>query len=169
MRVLLKPHPDDPQLPIAIDVELSRNPGELALLYVVSGQIDGLCFPPPAPGSRADGLWKRTCFEAFFRVPGDDAYGEVNLSPSGEWAAYAFEDYRTGMTAADMGSPRIATRRTGQIFELEAQVDLPSGPLCLALSAVIEETNGRKSYWALVHPAAKPDFHHPDSFICELT
>jgi len=36
------------------------------------------------------------------------------------------------------------------------------------LSAVIEATDGSLSYWALEHPADKPDFHHPDSFALEL-
>jgi hypothetical protein len=38
----------------------------------------------------------------------------------------------------------------------------------LGLSAVIEETSGRKSYWALAHPKGKPDFHHADCFTLEL-
>jgi hypothetical protein len=33
---------------------------------------------------------------------------------------------------------------------------------------VIEETNGRKSYWALAHPPGKPDFHHSDCFALGL-
>jgi hypothetical protein len=39
----------------------------------------------------------------------------------------------------------------------------------LGLSAVIEETNGNKTYWALVHPPGKPDFHHKDAFAYELS
>ena len=38
----------------------------------------------------------------------------------------------------------------------------------LALSAVIEELDGTKSYWALAHPPGKPDFHHPDCFALTL-
>jgi hypothetical protein len=38
----------------------------------------------------------------------------------------------------------------------------------LALSAVIEETNGRISYWALAHPFGQPDFHHSDCFALDL-
>lgn len=38
----------------------------------------------------------------------------------------------------------------------------------LGLSAVIEEGSGCVSYWALAHPSAKPDFHHPGSFILTL-
>ena len=38
----------------------------------------------------------------------------------------------------------------------------------IALSAVIEEVDGTKSYWALRHPPGAPDFHHPDCFALEL-
>jgi MOSC domain-containing protein YiiM len=38
----------------------------------------------------------------------------------------------------------------------------------LGLSAVIEETSGRKSCWALAHPPGKPDFHHSDCFVLWL-
>jgi hypothetical protein len=38
----------------------------------------------------------------------------------------------------------------------------------LGLSAVIEDSSGAKSYWALAHPPGKPDFHHPDCFAHEL-
>jgi hypothetical protein len=38
----------------------------------------------------------------------------------------------------------------------------------LNVTAVIEEMNGQKSYWALAHPAAKPDFHNANGFVLEL-
>lgn len=37
-------------------------------------------------------------------------------------------------------------------------------PLSLAISAVIEEADGTKSYWAMVHGDGPPDFHHADCF-----
>jgi hypothetical protein len=39
----------------------------------------------------------------------------------------------------------------------------------LGLSALIEDTGGHKSYWALAHPPGKPDFHHADSFAHEFS
>jgi hypothetical protein len=33
---------------------------------------------------------------------------------------------------------------------------------------VIEEGDGVLSYWALRHPAARPDFHHPEGFALEI-
>ena len=38
----------------------------------------------------------------------------------------------------------------------------------LGISAVIEEQDGRLSYWALAHPPGKPDFHHRDCFALRL-
>jgi hypothetical protein len=73
------------------------------------------------------------------------------------------------MAEAQIGTPEIRTRPSENIFELEASLAQPlSGPSQLALSAVIEELSGRKSYWALAHPPGKADFHHPDSFAHRL-
>jgi hypothetical protein len=38
----------------------------------------------------------------------------------------------------------------------------------MGLAAVIEEQGGVKSYWALAHPDAKPDFHAPACFAATL-
>ena len=39
----------------------------------------------------------------------------------------------------------------------------------LGLSAVLEEKDGTKSYWALAHPnPEKPDFHDPGCFAAHL-
>jgi hypothetical protein len=39
----------------------------------------------------------------------------------------------------------------------------------IGLAAVIEETSGHISYWTLVHPPGKADFHHADSFAVEFS
>jgi hypothetical protein len=78
--------------------------------------------------------------------------------------------------AAEISAPRIAVQsspdRLGLTvsLELEHLSDLPcDAPWRLGLSAVIEDTSGRMSYWALAHPAGKPDFHHLDCFAYELS
>ena len=38
----------------------------------------------------------------------------------------------------------------------------------LGLAAIIEETNGDISYFALAHAPGKPDFHHRDSFVISI-
>ena len=150
--------------------------GFLALTYSLEGDITRLRIPPPRLPRRADGLWQRTCFEVFIAEKGQPAYYEVNFSPSGEWAAFAFKRYREGGPIEDDGlHPEIVVRSAANSFELEAIVRLdrlqaidPKVPLRMGLSAVIEETDGTISYWAFKHPPGKPDFHHPDSCAVEL-
>jgi len=174
MRRALKLHPDSRCLAATrIEVEVARpSRGNLLLRYVVTGTIGDLSLPPPAAPARADDLWRRTCFEAFVRAPPGDAYYELNFAPSMQWAAYRFRAYRDGMSVArDVGAPRIDARASDDIYELDAALELPDiGDAFwrLGLSAVIEETSGPVSYWALAHPPGKADFHHADGFACAL-
>ena len=99
-------------------------------------------------------------------------YREFNFSPSGEWAAYAFRGYRDGDALDSELAPVIVVRQTGDRLELEAAICqdfLPPGRrLRLGLSAVVEDADGVLSYWALRHPAGKPDCHHTDAFALPL-
>lgn len=74
--------------------------------------------------------------------------------------------------ALDLLAPDIFVEQNERRFALTAYVELPSGELdsvaVIALSAVIEETGGHKSYWALAHPPGQPDFHHPTCFAATL-
>jgi hypothetical protein len=119
----------------------------------------------PAPGTRP--LWQHTCCELFVARHGTPAYEELNFSPTGDWAAYAFRDYRQG-GAAEVAHPVIEVRISPGMLELRAAVRVAEGPARLGLSAVIEEVDGRLSYWALRHAPGKPDFHHPHAFAMEL-
>jgi hypothetical protein len=156
-----------------IEADIARpRPGSLILSYVVSGRISDLRWPPVAPLARADELWRHTCFEAFVRPSTGSAYYEFNFSPSTQWAAYHFSGYRSGMrVAAEIAAPRIEVRSDEATYTLQAALELDglSSPLHLGLSAVLEETNGHKSYWALAHPPGKADFHHADCFALELS
>jgi hypothetical protein len=170
MRFSLICHPDTPCAAVrSIDVELVRpHDGVARLHYIVSGDIAAVALPARTAPARADRLWEHTCFEAFARGAGE-GYCEFNFSPSTQWAAYAFDGYRSNMRNAESAAPHIHILATAERFDLQAMIDL--GDVVahrLALSAVIEETSGAKSYWALAHPPGKPDFHHADSFAYEL-
>ena len=73
--------------------------------------------------------------------------------------------------ATEIGAPRIDVQSAPALY-FARHVDLWNLPAMrrrrLGLSAVIEETSGRKSYWALAHPPGKADFHHSDCFALEL-
>jgi hypothetical protein len=164
-------HPDTPCDAVdQIDVAVARpQPGMLALRYTVSGRIAQVSFAPPSEPLRADELWQTTCFEAFVSTAPDAGYYEFNLATSGKWAAYHFTEYREGMALAELSPPAIITGANATHIDVDALIYLPpnDAPWRLALSAVIEETSGAKSYWALRHAPGKPDFHHAESFTLE--
>jgi len=63
----------------------------------------------------------------------------------------------------------MAAERAPDCYRLRIEPGIfPDRGSKLALSAVIEEIDGTKSYWALAHPPGKPDFHHPDCFTLTL-
>lgn len=179
MRRELKPHPDTPPHQIeSVGVEIvMRDEGDVLLRFRVRGQGE-LSLPPRLGPGRADELSKSTCFELFLQQAGSKGYFEFNFSPSERSAAYAFDSYREGMRDLQLAVdpfvdryPELEPDEVGVTYALDADVDLsdvPPGPLRAGLSAVIEETNGTKSYWALAHPRGRPDFHHPDCFVLEL-
>lgn len=148
----------------------------LVVTYRLNADTRQLRIPDSAGSRRVDGLWQHTCFEAFVRVKDSPAYFEFNFSPSGEWAAYGFRAYRDGGPRDDaIGAPEISVQKLSDQLLLTATIRLvhflhvqPAILLRLGLSAVVEASDGTLSYWALNHPAAKPDFHHPDSFALEL-
>lgn len=153
--------------------------GALVLQYRLHGDLAELLLPAPASPARRDELWRHTCFELFVAEPGSERYFEFNFSPSTEWAAYAFTGYREGMQPLPLSTaPRIECRASRQAVELTVTVARPDlgrapaafvrVPHAMALTAVLEFTGGRMSYWSLAHPAGRPDFHHRDGFVATL-
>ena len=179
MRQQLRLHPDSHSVAVkSIDVEIARpRAGRLELSYIVTGQLSSIRMPPAAANARSDGLWRHTCFEAFIRAVPDTEYYELNFSPSGQWAAYQFSGYRNGMRVANqITEVPIEMRSISDGCALQASLSLDQfrdfprdRSWRLGLSAVIEDTNGGISYWALAHPPGKPDFHYADNFGCEFS
>lgn len=141
--------------------------GALAVTYSIDGDVERLRIPSPRTPARAEGLWQHTCCELFVARPGAAAYHEFNFSPSGEWAAYDFRAYRDGGSLS-VPDPKIHVRIFPGELRLEAAVGGETGKLLLGLSAVIEDRDGALSYWALRHPAGKPDFHLREAFALSL-
>ncbi len=148
---------------------------ELSLTYRLEGELDAIALPPPRAPGFADNLWQHTCFEAFVADAASPDYREFNFSPSGLWASYSFSGYREGGKPSNAPTPRIAFSRFQDRLELVAILATAALPPAtnatwrLGLSAVIEGIDGQRSYWALAHPAERPDFHHRDAFILELS
>jgi hypothetical protein len=163
-------HPETPpQVINGVYVEVEREGDGIWLRYTIEANPDFLSLPAPADAARTDGLWRTTCLEAFARDAAGEGYREFNFSPSSQWAAYQFTAYREGMANVPMpGGPEIGLDASDSHLALEACIPLDAGQHSLGLSAVIEELDGTKSYWALAHAPGRPDFHHPACFALEL-
>ena len=177
MQLNLVPHPaslpSEPPFKVWATVDHVAQFGAIAttnIWFGVSAPASRFVIPEPAEPARADGLWQATCFEAFLRADGEEAYREWNFAPSGRWAAYDFTGYREGMALAEVAEPYIRLEDNFTWIALGATIAVPADSQWqLGLSAVLEEADGTKSYWALAHPAAeKPDFHHADCFAARL-
>lgn len=138
--------------------------------FGVGAPADRFVIPKLSEPWRAEELWQTTCFEAFLKPAGADSYREWNFAPSGNWNSYDFSRHREGMAKADVGSPpyiRMEDNFTwwtvGATIAVEADRQWELG-----LSAVLDEKEGTKSYWALAHPPGEPDFHHPVCFAAQL-
>lgn len=171
----MKCHPKTPAKIVdefSVDVDRQQD-GRIRICYHIKAPVDALDLGKPGEAERQDGLWKTTCFEAFVREAGSDGYLEFNFAPSSAWAAYRFTGYRKGMAVLPMAlAPELDNDASEGHFALEAvfetAAELSGKALLLAVTAVIEERDGTKSYWSLVHPAGAPDFHHPDCFTLRL-
>jgi hypothetical protein len=156
-----------------------QSDGRVTLDYLLQGELLRLRLPPPrSHPQRRDELWRHTCFELFAQREAADEYVEFNLSPSGDWAAYQFDDYRRGQRPCEQTSVGITLHPLGPgQLRIQACVQLPAAApresrargWRLGLAAVIESDDGTLGYWALRHCGAKPDFHATDGFAVTLT
>lgn len=174
---------------------VSATANVLNLTYRLAGWGYRLAEPVGGP-QRRDRLWETTCFEFFLGWVGSAAYWEFNLSPSGDWNVYRFQDYRAGMESEErfLAIPVAVRVMEGQGLELSLSLDLSpilersgdssegcsgdssgdgSGDssdalLQLGITSVIEAEDGTLSYWALIHPGPEADFHRRDSFVLTL-
>jgi hypothetical protein len=169
--VKLVPHPaTPPTADLAVRAEiLVRADGIRLAEYVVTGDVDAVLLPAKTGPARTDGLWQTTCFELFAGEPDSERYYEFNFSPSGRWAAYDFDGYRAAMRdRAVSGEVAIESAKGRSAFAMLVVLDAPIDGRRVGLTAVIEEKDGTKSYWALAHPSPEPDFHHLEGFTLEL-
>ncbi|WP_265947303.1 DOMON-like domain-containing protein [Dechloromonas sp. A34] len=158
---------------IALAVAADYSANGLALNFRLTGDPHDFIIPPPSPATATDGLWQHTCCEAFIASDSGTDYREFNFSPSGQWAAYRFTDYRGRDERFQAPLAPLSTfRLLPDGFQLDATIAralLPTAAMLhVGLSAVIEGSDGSRSYWALSHGGPAPDFHLRSSFTLQL-
>lgn len=174
--LLCHPEAINPAVKVMEIVVCPTPAGGLSLCYRLRASADQLRIPALKPFGAADGLWEHTCFEAFIAVEGDPAYLEFNFSPSGQWATYRFSDYRRRDESTLVPqAPQMSVLTRQDCLGMDVVLDhahLPPVPpgraLLVGLATVLEAADGGRTYWALKHPAVRPDFHHRDGFAIRL-
>ncbi len=154
---------------------LHRLPGVLSVEYQLAGDLRSVVWPAPCSAiSRRHELWRQTCFEIFFGVPGQSAYWEVNIGPSGCWNLYHFTSYRQGMQEeAAVDRLTCPVVREDGTFSLSCRIDVHKLiPDYLGIEAgvagVVLHTTGNAGYWAIDHLETVADFHSRRSFLIAL-
>ncbi|MFU7528696.1 hypothetical protein [Qipengyuania sp. ASV99] len=148
----------------AVTASIKATPGGCEAEFCIEGGVDQIVLPPAAPSVRTDDLWTTTCFEIFWQPIGGTYYREFNLSPSGRWAAYDFDDFREGMRDAPVDAIALSSVRASQnglgqlILKASIAAELPA-PAQVALNAIVEHADGTLQFWALAFAPGKPEFH----------
>ncbi len=172
----LVPFPTTQTLPqIEINGNIDRVDDRFAIEYRLQGNLDEIAIPSlnSSPSRQLD-LWLATCFEFFIGIPGDRHYWEFNLAPSGDWNVFYLDDYRQGLRLATqfLDLPLSIDRQAHTLviklaFNL-SKIIPPDRPVEIAVTTVIESTQGEMSYWALTHAGTDADFHLRDSFALRI-
>lgn len=145
--------------------------------FCLTATLSDIIWPEHSASSphREWDLWQHTCFECFIADTNKPAYYEINLSPSGNWNAYHFTDYRQGMEeTSDIICNEIKLEQANKNeTRLWASLNLnrlnSNRPglwtsLDINLTGVVEDAQGNLNYFALKHADTGPDFHLRDTF-----
>ena len=168
---------------ITIRGTVARERNQISIHYLLCGNLSSVEIATPGAnhqkrdscyGKRSQRLWEKTCFEYFLRPadPGQSHYWEFNLSPSGDWNIFSLSGYRAELQEEQaIATLPFTTQRQPHQLQLNSSIDI--SPLLNYQDALIGISTvliiaGQESYWAIAHPAPKPDFHHPDSFVLHL-
>ena len=171
----LIPFPADDLPDLEITGMADRIENHLTIHYTINGDVENILLPRPSAPSRKHDLWKATCFEFFLAIPNQPQYWEFNLSPSGAWNVYVMDAYRQVNMREETRIKRLQfeVRKESGRLSLETALDL--NPIIerdksieVGISTIIKSVEENESYWALMHPHAKADFHSREGFVIEI-
>ena len=160
---------------LQITGEIIRDENVLTIHYRLKGNLEKIEIPATEKlPIRKNELWKNTCFEFFLGIKNSPIYWEFNLSPSGDWNIYHFDDYRQSMQLENKveSLPFNILRDSNALylgleFNLDGLVSIIEN-FDISITTVIKSKEGNISYWALKHCGKEADFHLRDSFVLEI-
>lgn len=136
---------------------MSTSANRVEAVLVLAGDLDQFRFAGGPLAGRADGLWRRTCFEVFSHA-GNGAYTEANVTPDGAWNLYRFDQYRTGMRELITPAPEVTFVLESHTASLRVcWAGFPTGTA--VKPTLVLATNETTHYFAPDHAEGMPDFH----------
>ena len=158
---------------LQITGEISRENNILTFRFVLKGDLEKIEIPKIADiPIRKNELWQTTCFELFVGIENSTRYWEFNISPSGDWNVYRFDNYRQGMQEESKikSLPCYIYSESRNLLLGTDRFDLRNltsedENFHISITTVIKEKDGDISYWALKHCGKEADFHLRDSFV----
>ena len=160
---------------LSIEARLEVQSNGFLLSFEITGQgADQILIQPRNPKPvRKNDLWKETCFECFLGVGNSKQYFEFNGSTTGDWALYAFDDYRNGMKDVPVASEPVMEKLEKELGKISLTWKIPYFTDAIIQSASVtsvikSSSNAEIGYWALKHAGEKADFHLRESFVHRL-
>jgi hypothetical protein len=156
-------HQSDPEVLLS-DVNLTKN--QIKILFKLSGLSSKIYLDSDL--KRANELWKKDCFEAFWAAPNLVSYYELNFNSLGEWNVYEFQNYRRPQPpqeTADFSVVKIDCSPAGISAEIKSEIPLKK--LQVSLTCILKNDEKTK-YFAVCHSGSKPDFHLRSSFTIDV-
>lgn len=180
--IIFKPFSKEGARSFTVKARMERTGLSLFCQYLIDGDTTRVLLPKRNSNNptRMNGLWETTCFELFLKNKNSPNYLEFNFSTSGNWNAFSFSDYRSGMLEFggiskmdirfNYGPGYLGLDATLHLKEKRhfLEEDFDDGRIKACLCAVVENTQNEKSYWAVSHLSNKPDFHNDDNFTLKL-
>jgi hypothetical protein len=142
---------------------------KIELSFVLRGDIGSYIFPKAQKMRRADELWKATCFELML-ANDDEAYYELNFSPSLAWNFYILDSYRgEPKEIAFKEEPHISFSHKNDefhiVFELESKAINFEKFKYYNLATILLTKEKERTFWTINHFKTQPDFHDKKSFL----
>ena len=160
---ILKNH-DKEKKDIKIQASFKIDDKILTLEFTVTGEIKNYIFNEPCEQTRADGLWKQTCFELFIAHNTIPAYYELNISSSTTWNFYRFSDYKTAMQEEkNLSEPFIHISKMQDRYRLSFEFyfyeKLIEKELIFNLAVILLDTKGVRYFYSINRKEENVDFH----------
>ena len=153
--------PFDKNCPFTVIATASSHVDHIDVSFELDGPIEQLKEDSIQGDQRgfAIGLWEQCCFELFLRR--DRQYIEWNLSRGGQWACFAFSDYRQKTEdLKGVEQPEVHWNTESKTLKAKLPKVLLDGREQDEFSLTcILKTGDQTHYFARVHPQDKPDFH----------